>query len=35
MGDVGGLAGGVDHDEQMVAPVGEHQVVEDARLARW
>ena len=29
MGNVGGLAGGVDDDEQMIAAIGKHQVVED------
>jgi hypothetical protein len=32
VGDVGHLAGAVDDQEQMVAPVDEHQVVEDAAL---
>ena len=30
MRDVTGLAGGVDHDEEMIAAIGEHQVIKDA-----
>ena len=30
VGDVGSLAGGVDHDKDVIAPVGEHQVVQNA-----
>ena len=32
MREVVRLAGGVDHQEQVVAAIGEHQVVEDATL---
>ena len=30
MGHIRLLAGGIDHDEQMIAPVGEHQIIQDA-----
>jgi hypothetical protein len=29
MRDIGGLAGGIDHDEHMIAPVGQHQVIQN------
>ena len=32
---VGGLAGGVDDQEQVVAEIGHHQVVENAAVPRW
>ncbi|MND64795.1 hypothetical protein D3C80_561410 [compost metagenome] len=32
MGDIGILAGGVDNDEEVIATVGDHQVVEDTAV---
>ena len=32
MGEIGILAGGVDDEEEVVAAIGDHQVVENAAL---
>ena len=30
MGDIGGFAGGIDHHKDMIATIGEHQIVQNA-----
>ena len=30
-----GLAGGVDDQEQMIAEIGDHQIVEKAAICHW